>query len=96
MYFKNGLSIVFDDETERLLIMDEFDGFIIGRYDNSDETDDFGTWVECKTPFLISPSRISPVSETFFNDITDGVYPSSSAFSSTGEVFDDKQVIYRK
>ena len=91
MQFKDGLSIIYDDETERLLIMDDFDGFIIGYYDYNDDFDDFGEWVKCETPFLISPSRISPVSETFFNDITDGIYPSPSVFS-TKDVFDYKLV----
>lgn len=88
MYFKEGLSIVFDDETERLLIMDEFDGFVIGYYDDNN-SDDFYKWKKCKTPFLIQPSRISPADEKLVNEITDGIYPYWYDYKSAGEILNE-------
>lgn len=89
MEFKDGLSIIYDDETERLLIMDDFDGFIIGYFEPDIHWCSFDRWVKCYEPFLISPSRISPVSEKLFNEITNGSYPSVHAFHSTREVLEN-------
>lgn len=86
MRFKDGLSILFDNETERYLIVDDIDGMVMGYFDEYD------TWVKCRIPFLINPSRLSPVDGKKFIEDVNGKLPSVFAFYSVKQILDKGKI----
>lgn len=68
-----GFGIVFDDNCERLLLID---GFIVVAFFNENG----GSWDRFPEPWLLPPGYANPVSEETIDQITHGVSPSPDKF----------------